>query len=225
MICEVANRVNALLSRACGDKHLFALEILLIRQYSFKIIKQNLLIGHFALADCTAGKSALGRRNYNISESLKFCKIVLNNWVFIHICIHSRRNNNRTFASHNSGGEHIVGNAVCNFSDYICRCRCNNKCVRTCGKRNMRHIILNISVKGINNALMLCKLLKGERINKVCCVLRHQHIDITAFFYERTCHICRFIGGNAACYAKDYIFSFKHFSPPYPLKDHVFRKM
>ena len=51
----------------------------------------------------------------------------------------------------------------------------------------MGHIKLEIPVKGIHQALVPGQCFKGNGVDKVCGVLRHQHMDIRMKFHQTAC--------------------------------------
>lgn len=72
----------------------------------------------------------------------------------IHIVIHGRGYHFLARASHDSGGEHIVSNAVCYLSDNISGSRSDHNNVSLLSKSNVFNTVLKISVKSIYKALV-----------------------------------------------------------------------
>ena len=91
--------------------------------------------------------------------------------------------------------------------DYIGRCRRNQKHVRLLCKGHMLHTVLKIPVKSIYQTLISCQTLKGNGIDKVGGILRHDHRYIRFLLFQHTCKYGNLVSGNAACYAKYNVFS------------------
>ena len=72
----------------------------------------------------------------------------------------------------------------------------------------MLDIELEIPVKRIDQTLVACERLKRDRINKIGCIFRHDHMHIRMQLHEHACHICHFIRSDAACYTQNNSFPF-----------------
>ena len=104
--------------------------------------------------------------------------IILRNRIPVHSCIHSRRENFRALAGKQRGGQHIIRNSVGGFGNYICGGRRHQKHVCLPCQRDMLHTVLKIPVKGIHQAFISRQLLKGNGIDKIRGVFRHNHGDV-----------------------------------------------
>ena len=63
---------------------------------------------------------------------------------------------------------------------------------------HMLDIELEIPVKRIDQTLVACERLKRDRINKIGCIFRHDHMHIRMLLDERTCQISNFIGSDTS---------------------------
>ena len=72
------------------------------------------------------------------------------------------------------------------------------KAYRLLSQRNMLHIILEIPVEGVDQALIAGELLEGQRRDKFRGVLRHQNLYVGAQFFQHTRQIYNFIRSDTA---------------------------
>ena len=96
------------------------------------------------------------------------------------------------------GGEHVICQTVGQLGQHVGSSRGNEQRVRRVGKRNMRHIILEVAVEGIHDAAPVCQRFKNQRGDELGGVFRHQHMHIRPHFYQRMGHVWHFVGRNAA---------------------------
>ena len=68
--------------------------------------------------------------------------------------------------------------------------------------------ILEIPVKCIDQTLVACERLKRDRINKIGCIFRHDHMHIRMLLDERTCQTGDFIGSDTSGHTEYHTFSF-----------------
>ena len=66
----------------------------------------------------------------------------------------------------------------------------------------MLYLELEIPVKGIHQAFIPGKGLKGNGIDKVRGIPGHQHMNVRVLLLQRTCKICDLICGNTACHSQ-----------------------
>ena len=187
MISDVPHRVDSLHGRASRNKHLFACKILLESKLPKNVFKQHLRLRHSAVAVITVCKHTSVRSDHLVAETLKLPDIVLHNRIVIHIVVHGRGYHFLARASHDSGGEHIVSNAVCYLSDNISGSRSDHNNVSLLCKSNVFNTVLKISVKSIYKALVACEGFKSDRVYKLSGVLCHEYLNIATLLFEQSC--------------------------------------
>ena len=139
---------------------------------------------------------------------LQLFDVILYDRIFKHIGIHGRRNVLRAFCRQNRSCQHIICDSVCHLADHIGRSRCYHKNIRTLCQCHMLYIELEIPVKRIDQTLVACERLKRDRINKIGCIFRHDHMHIRMLLDERTCQIGDFIGSDTSGHTEYHTFSF-----------------
>ena len=127
-----------------------------------------------------------------------------------HIVVHGRCNYLLAGASHYRGREHIVGNAVCYLADNIRARRSYHHNVRLLCDRDVLDTVLEVSVKGVDKALVLSERLKCERVDEIERVWCHCDVHLRTELHEHTCKAAYFIYCNGAADSEQDCFSFKH---------------
>ena len=91
--------------------------------FAFRFIREVLRerrCAYYAYTDIAACKKTCIRRNNFISEFFQLLYIILHYRIAVHLCIHCRSNYLLTCTCHHCCRKHIIRNAICNFTDYIC---------------------------------------------------------------------------------------------------------
>ena len=185
------------------------------------MLNNNLLGVHLARTRIATSQSAYNRVDDMIAVALKFNKIVLQDRVLPHTCIHGWRDKLWSACGQHGGGEHIVADAVSKFADNISCTGSHNKQVATLGQRHMFYIERKVAVEGINDALIVGKCLERHRSDELSGVLRHYHMHIGMQLNEHRGQIGALVGSNTARNAQHNRFSCQHnfftFSPSHLL--------
>ena len=102
-------------------------------------------------------------------------------------------------AGQHGGGEHVVRQAVGQFSAHICGGRGDEHQVGPVGQGDVFHLVGEVAVEGVHHAPVPRELLKGERRDKFCGVGGHNNLHMGALLHQRRGQRCRLVGRNAPC--------------------------
>ena len=149
MISDIAYAVNFFLGTAGGNEHLYALVILIRHKGIFDGFDNCLGLGHFTLSHVAARKTSRNRFDNLIALLFKPFDVFDGILVLVHIRIHCGTHDFRRFAGHNRGREHIVRNAVGNFTDCVGSSGRDNENVGFFGKRNVFDFKVEIPVEKV----------------------------------------------------------------------------
>ena len=187
MISDVPHRVDSLHGRTSRHKDFFTGKIFFAGKLPKNVFKKHLRFRHSAVAVIAVCKHTSVRSDHLVAETFKLLDIVLHNRIVIHIVIHGRGYHFLARASHDSGSEHIVSNAVCYLSDNISGSRSDHNKVSLLCKSNVFNAVLKISVKSIYKALVACEGFKSDRVYKLSGVLCHEYLNIAALLFKQSC--------------------------------------
>ena len=167
VVGDKADGVDALTGCACGNEYALACKVLLIGSLADDVLQQSLLVGELSVADVAVCQHTADRLHYLIAELSQLVKIVLNYGVVEHIMVHGRSDYLLAGASHDRGGQHIVGNAVCYLAYDVCRGRSYHDHICLLGDGNVLHTVLKVAVKCVDEALVLSKSLKCQGVYEI----------------------------------------------------------
>ena len=170
-------------------------------------MEQRIGFRHLSASGVSACKPSAGGGYHFHPVFLKQLKVVLRDWIIIHARIHGRRDNLRTLAGQDRGGQHIVRQPVREPRNHISSSRSDDGSVRLLGQRHMLHVKFKITVKCIGYTFMAGQRLERDRIDKVSGVFCHEHMHFRARFNEQAGERSAFICGDSACDAEKYCFS------------------
>ena len=153
---------------------------------------------HLARTRIATSQSAYDRIDDMIAISLKFGKIILQDRVLPHAGIHGGRNQLGCAGGQHGGGEHVVADAVSQFANNVCCTGSHNKQIAALGQRYMFYVEREVTVEGINNALVVGKRFERHGRNKLGGVLRHNHMHIGMQLNEHRSQIGALVGSNTA---------------------------
>ena len=208
VIRNITHRINLLLCRSCCDHHFLSNHVLFAGKIFHNIRKQCFRLRHLSGSGIPAGKITTRRINDMKPIMLQLFDVILYDRIFKHIGIHGRGNILRAFCRQNRSCQHIICDSVCHLADHIGRSRCYHKNIRPFCQCHMLDIELEIPVKRIDQTLVACERLKRDRINKIGCIFRHDHMHIRMLLDERTCQIGDFIGSDTSGHTEYHTFSF-----------------
>ena len=103
---------------------------------------------------------------------------------------------------HNRSGKHIVRDSMGQLADHIRTCRRDHHCIRLLGNGHMLYLELKIPVKGIYQAFISRKGLKGDGINEIHRVFCHKHVYLRMKLHQGAGQICCLIGRDASCHSQ-----------------------
>ena len=171
---------------------------MLERNVAQNVLYQSFGFRHLARAHGAAGQTAAGRINDFPAVTAQGVKIILRNRVFIHIGIHSRADQLGAAAGQHRGGQHIVGQAVCQLGADIGSSRSNQHQIGALSQRDVLHLMHKVAVKGVDDGLASGQLFKGQRRNELGGVFRHDHLYCGVQLDEGRCQRGCLIGGDPA---------------------------
>ena len=148
------------------------------------------------------------RCNHFHAKASEFVHIILHDRIQIHLGIHRRCNNFFAAACHYRGCKHIIRYAVRYLSYYIGRCRCNQHQIGFLRQRYMLHIVLEITIEGIDQTFISGQCFKCNRIYEISCICGHKNRNLCMKFSKHTGKICYLVCRNAPSYRQYDIFSF-----------------
>ena len=198
MIGDKAYRIDGFPGGSRSHQHLFPCQILLAGNFLQNIFQQQPFVGHSSVAAVPIGQHTGLRRNDLIAEADQLLQIILDDRVVVHIVIHGRGNDFLTGAGHDRSSQHIVSNAVRDLANHVGRGRSHQHHVRLLCQRHMLHAVLEIPVKGVNEAFIAGKLFEGQRCDEFRGVFRHQYLYIGAQFLQHPRQIYDFICSDTA---------------------------
>ena len=129
------------------------------------------------------------RCNHFHAKASEFVHIILHDRIQIHLGIHRRCNNFFAAACHYRGCKHIIRYAV-RYLSY------------------MLHIVLEITIEGIDQTFISGQCFKCNRIYEIRCICGHKNRNLCMKFSKHTGKICYLVCRNAPCYRQYDIFSF-----------------
>src|SRR5699024_675528 len=158
-----------------------------------------------------------GSRTDHLTAIVLQClQIILNNGILEHLGVHSRRKDYFAAAGHHCGGQHVIGNAMGDLPDYIGRSRSHHNHICFFCQCHMFHIVLNVPVESIDQALISRQSLKSNGINEVLCVFCHQHMYVCMKLFQGAGKGSDLVCGNASCHCQHNCFTFQHNFTPFP---------
>src|SRR5262245_13466916 len=95
---------------------------------------------------------------------------------------------------------------MCEFSDHIRGCRCNEKKIGAIRELNMSWPPAFSFIKEAGRNRILGKSLKSKRRNEFNCILGHDDENVMSLFDEQTSQLSSFVSGNRTGDAEDNAF-------------------
>lgn len=154
--------------------------------------------GQASGADRAARENARFGGHNHITELFQFGHIFLNNRIGEHIRVHGRYDYYRYGCSHNSRRHQIIGDTVGDFSDNICRSRCDDEQIGPLCQRNMFHPKFGHIPEQGNGYGITRYFSERQGGNEFRGMSRHDTLDFRAFFTEQADNHRGLIGGNTA---------------------------
>ena len=210
VVGEVAHRVQGFLRRTGGDQHPFAGKVVGQGDGVEDMLQQQLRLGQLACPHCAAGQPSAGRVDDLPAVSAQKVQIVLGHLIFVHIGVHGRGDELGAAAGQHRGGQHIVRNAVGQFGAHIGGGRGDDDQVGPVGHGDVLHLMDEVAVKGVGQALVARQLLKGERSDELGGVLGHDDLHMGVLLDQRGGKIGSLVRGDAAGDAQQDGFSLQH---------------
>ena len=210
VIGDKAHRIKALARGSCCDQHAFACQILWLGNLAEDIVEQGLLGGQLAGADSTAGEHAVVGRYDGHAAAREDLEVVLHRRILKHVYIHRRRDQHRRLYGKKHSAEHVVGDAVRELSDDICRGRRYQHDVGTFRQGDVLDLTDVMAVKGLGVTAAFGERFKGDGRDKLRRVLCHHDLHMCVELDEHARQIGDFVGGYAAGHAEQHGFSFQH---------------
>ena len=197
MIRDKAHRINRFHRRSCRHQHVDAFHILLKGNLVQNMLQQKRFRRKLSCSRIAAGQMAARRFDHLKAIMAQCCQIVLCDRILVHPCIHRRGYQLRTRTRKQRRREHIVRNSMSQLCNHICARRRHNRQICPFCQLHVLHLILKIPVKRIDQTFLSCQCLERDRINKLCCIFRHDYLYIGMLFSEHACQVCRLISSNA----------------------------
>ena len=186
MVRDEPYRVYRLCRRACRHQDFHTFHVFFAGKFPKQVVKQRFGFRHFTVSFVAARQQSCGGLHNLKPILLQDFDIVLDNSVLVHTGIHGRSSDFRACAGKDGSGEHIIRQAMRHLADDICRSRGYQHGVRKLCQCYVLHLKFEIPVKSIHQAFMVCQRLKGNRVDKICGILRHNHMHVTILLYQQS---------------------------------------
>ena len=184
MVCDEPYGIDGFPCGTGSYKDLLSCEVFGKCDLFQNVLEENRLLWHSAVTGITVGQHTPVRCDDFVAKSLQLCEVVLYDGVVVHIVIHGRGDDLFTGASHHRGGQHIIRNAVGDFSDHIGRSGGDHDHISPLGEGDMFHAVLEVPVKGVDQTLVAGERFEGNGIDELGGILGHQYLDITVELFQ-----------------------------------------
>ena len=174
------------------------------------MLQQRLLRRHLTTARIATGQTPHNGLNHVIAIVLQFLQVILQHRILPHARIHCRREEHRRLRRHDGRREHVVADAISHLANHVGCTRSHQEEVSPLGQRHVLHVEVEVTVKGIHDALVVRQRLKRHRRDEVRCILRHDHMHVSIQLHQHRCQIGNLIGGDTARHTQNDGLSCQH---------------
>ena len=203
VVREIAHGVQRFLRRAGGDEHALSEKVLFMRRAVQDGLQQHFGLGQLALPLRAAGEAARRGLDDLPAVAAERREVVLRDGVFVHLCIHRRRDRLRAAAGQHRGREHVVGKAVGELGDHVRGRGRDQHVIRPVRDGDVLDAVSEVAVERVRERLVARELLERDGRDKLRGVFRHEHLHVRVLLHEQGRQTCRLVGRNAAGHAEN----------------------
>ncbi len=197
-VAQVAHRVEVFEGRSGGHDDTCAAKGTVRAQDGFGRGDNLVRLRQPSLANPPAGQVALARLDEAHAARRQRVQVAADRFVREHLRVHRRRDEHRRTRRGVEGGQEVVGDAVGELAENVCRCRRDEQQVDRRRERDVLDVGIGAGLELVGDDPPARDRLEGHRANEARRGRGHDSHDLVAALLQSARDLDRLIGADAA---------------------------